>query len=246
MALIALRDLVPQLPADPRRPPPRPGPPLWFGFVNALVIYTGVLAAGLARAYSLRYRERQQHAVQLQARLARGASRCAAAAARPHFLFNTLNAVSSLVERDPRGVRRMIARLSELLRYSLEGTDDPEIPLRQELELLGRYLDIMQVLVVDDEPLGRLRVEDLLRGQPGVDLVGIAADGPSAVQAIRALQPDLVFLDVQVPGVNGISKRACKGRERNGLRSPAAFRWSTRRNRSYHRSAAIPSLRSGP
>ncbi len=48
----ALRDLVHQLPPDPRRPPPRPGPPLWFDFVNALVIYTGVLAAGLARAYS--------------------------------------------------------------------------------------------------------------------------------------------------------------------------------------------------
>jgi LytS/YehU family sensor histidine kinase len=63
----------------------------------------------------------------------------------PHFLFNTLHAVSSLVERDPRGVRRMIARLSELLRVTLEGTKEQEIPLSRELELLRLYLDIMQV-----------------------------------------------------------------------------------------------------
>jgi len=63
----------------------------------------------------------------------------------PHFLFNTLHAVSSLVERDPRGVRRMIARLSELLRVTLEGTSEQEIALSRELELLQLYLDIMQV-----------------------------------------------------------------------------------------------------
>ncbi len=72
----------------------------------------------------------------------------------PHFLFNTLNAISSLVERDPKGTRRMIARLGELLRFSLEGADAPEIPLRQELELVRRYLDIMQVRLQ-----GRLAVE---------------------------------------------------------------------------------------
>ena len=72
----------------------------------------------------------------------------------PHFLFNTLHAVSSLVERDPRGVRRMITRLSELLRHSIEVSGEPEVPLRQELELLGRYLDIMPVRFQ-----GRLEVE---------------------------------------------------------------------------------------
>ena len=63
----------------------------------------------------------------------------------PHFLFNTLHAISSLVERDPRGVRRMISRLSELLRHTIEGSSDQEIPLRQELDLLRRYLEIMEV-----------------------------------------------------------------------------------------------------
>jgi two-component system, LytTR family, sensor kinase len=121
------------------------GPPLWFGFINALIIYLGVLAAGLARAYSLRLGARREQATQLQAQLAEARLEALRSQLDPHFLFNTLNAVSSLVERDPRGVRRMITRLSELLRYTMEGAREPEITLRRELDLLDRYLDIMQV-----------------------------------------------------------------------------------------------------
>jgi two-component system LytT family response regulator len=62
----------------------------------------------------------------------------------------------------------------------------------------------LRVIVVDDEALGRLRVEDLLSREPDVEIVGTAADGPSAVTAIRTLVPDLVFLDVQMPGLSGV------------------------------------------
>ena len=62
----------------------------------------------------------------------------------------------------------------------------------------------LRVLVVDDEPLARQRIEDLLRHEPGVELVGTADSGPAAVERIRALQPDLVFLDVQMPGKTGL------------------------------------------
>jgi len=139
-----LRDLLIQRPPG-RDGSARHGPPLWFGFLNALVIYLGVLAAGLARAYSLRLGARREQATQLQAQLAEARLDALRSQLDPHFLFNTLNAVSSLVERDPRGVRRMITRLSELLRYSMEGAREPEITLRRELDLLDRYLDIMQV-----------------------------------------------------------------------------------------------------
>jgi two-component system LytT family response regulator len=63
---------------------------------------------------------------------------------------------------------------------------------------------LIRVLVVDDEPLGRVRVEDLLRREEGVQIVGTAADGAAAVDAIRTLRPDLVFLDVQMPGKTGL------------------------------------------
>jgi signal transduction histidine kinase len=138
---------------------PRRGPPvtwltgierLWF--LDDLTVYFAVLAAGIARDIFVRYRARHDETVrltaqaaQLQAQLAEARLAVLSAQLNPHFLFNTLHAVSSLVERDPRGVRRMIARLSELLRVTLEGTSEQEIPLSRELELLRLYLDIMQV-----------------------------------------------------------------------------------------------------
>ena len=62
----------------------------------------------------------------------------------------------------------------------------------------------LRVLIVDDEPLGRQRIADLLRKDRGVEIVGMIGDGVSAVEAIRASEPDLVFLDVQMPGMSGL------------------------------------------
>jgi two-component system LytT family response regulator len=62
----------------------------------------------------------------------------------------------------------------------------------------------MRVLIVDDEAPARMRLEDLLRHESGVEIVGTADNGNAAVDAIRRLRPDLVFLDVQMPGKSGI------------------------------------------
>jgi two-component system, LytTR family, response regulator len=62
----------------------------------------------------------------------------------------------------------------------------------------------LRVLIVDDEALGRQRLEDLLRHEEGVEIAGFADNGDSAVEAIRALRPDLVFLDVQMPRRTGL------------------------------------------
>ena len=62
----------------------------------------------------------------------------------------------------------------------------------------------VRVLVVDDEPLARMRIEDVLAGIEGAQVVGTAANGIEAVEQIRTLKPDLVFLDVQMPGKTGV------------------------------------------
>jgi two-component system LytT family response regulator len=62
----------------------------------------------------------------------------------------------------------------------------------------------VRVLIVDDEPLARQRLEDLVRSVPRAEVVAMAADGDEAVEAIRRLRPDLVFLDVQMPGKTGV------------------------------------------
>ncbi len=61
----------------------------------------------------------------------------------------------------------------------------------------------LRVIVADDEALARQRVEDLLRKESNVEIVGTAESGDAAVEAIRSLKPDLVFLDVQMPGRTG-------------------------------------------
>ena len=63
----------------------------------------------------------------------------------PHFLFNALNTISSHVERDPKLTRRMIEHLGDLLRMSLESKDRQEVPLSEELALLGHYLEIQKI-----------------------------------------------------------------------------------------------------
>jgi two-component system LytT family response regulator len=61
----------------------------------------------------------------------------------------------------------------------------------------------LRSLIVDDEPLARKRLRSLLRSEPRVEVVGEAEDGPAALEAIRRLEPDLVWLDVQMPGLDG-------------------------------------------
>jgi signal transduction histidine kinase len=121
-------------------------------WLDDLMVYFAVVAAGFARDYFRRYQARRDEATRLQAQAAElhaqlAEARLAALRTQldPHFLFNTLHAVSTLVERDPRGVRRMIARLSELLRSSLEEGDEQEVPLEQELAFLKGYLEIMEI-----------------------------------------------------------------------------------------------------
>jgi len=61
----------------------------------------------------------------------------------------------------------------------------------------------IRTLIVDDEPLARLNLSSLLEAEPDFEIVGECADPASALQALASLQPELVFLDIQMPGMNG-------------------------------------------
>jgi two-component system, LytTR family, sensor kinase len=87
----------------------------------------------------------QAQSAELQAQLAEARLSVLRARLNPHFLFNTLNAVSALVAKNPRGVRDMIALLSELLRHALAESSEQEIPLRDELRLMRLYLEILEI-----------------------------------------------------------------------------------------------------
>lgn len=75
----------------------------------------------------------------------------------------------------------------------------------------------MRVMIVDDEPLARERIRTLLAGEPDVTVVGEHGDGIAAADAILADAPDVVFLDVQMPGMTGFEVVAAVGPERMPL-----------------------------
>lgn len=63
----------------------------------------------------------------------------------------------------------------------------------------------MQVLIVDDESLARARLQKMLSDMPGFDAVGEASNGRQALEQIAALKPDIVLLDVRMPGMDGLA-----------------------------------------
>lgn len=191
---------------------------LWF--INQFIITAAILSAGLARHYFRREEARREEAIRLQAQLADARLAALRSQLDPHFLFNTLHAVSALVERDPRGVRRMIARLSELLRTTLDGAKEQEVPLREELRFLDGYLDIMRVR---------------FQGQLTVDLQIEAGLG-------EALVPNLVLQPLVENAIrHGTSKNEAAGRIAiNALRQGAAIVLSVEDNGPTAADAAAP------
>src|SRR6185295_14470904 len=61
----------------------------------------------------------------------------------------------------------------------------------------------IRTLIVDDESLARERIREMLEGDPEIEIVGDCANGKEAIQAISKLKPDLIFLDVEMPGIDG-------------------------------------------
>ncbi|HKY98532.1 MAG TPA: histidine kinase [Gemmatimonadaceae bacterium] len=118
----------------------------------------------------------QLHARELETLLARSQLDSLKLQLQPHFLFNTLNTVSSLMSRDILLARRTLARLSDLLRRSLRDSSRHEIPLKGELEFLDAYMEIQQarfgtrlIVARDVDPLSMTAMIPRMLLQPLVE-----------------------------------------------------------------------------
>jgi two-component system LytT family sensor kinase len=145
-ALERIREIPSLAPIDPR--PPRPGPPRGMGpgsLLRGVAPYVALSGAYYLLDYYRKYRDRELKTAELQRELARAELSALQMQLQPHFLFNTLHVIGVLMHTEPETAHRMIAQLSDLLRMSLDGMAEPEIPLRRELAFVERYLAIQQV-----------------------------------------------------------------------------------------------------
>jgi len=119
-------------------------PALMSSLALQLFVYWAILAVAVAMDYQRMYRGEQIAAAALKTQLARAELGLLKMQLQPHFLFNTLNAISEQVHTDADAADRMITHLSELLRHTLGSAEAHEISLGEELALIERYLVIQR------------------------------------------------------------------------------------------------------
>lgn len=119
-----------------------------------LMIYWILVAVCQAVQFYRRLQWRTLRAADLEKRLTHARLLALQMQLNPHFLFNTLHAISSLMHKNVEAAERMVILLSELLRHALDKTEKSIVTLEDELELLDRYLEIEQIRFGN-----RLRVE---------------------------------------------------------------------------------------
>lgn len=138
-----------------------------------LLTYWAIVGISHGIEYYRRSQEREKKAAQLESQLISAQLRALKAQIHPHFLFNTLNVISELIFIEPESAERMIARLGEFLRITLENTFADEVRLEQELSFLSKYIEIEKIRFGD-----RLEIE-----------INVEAESMNAAVPTLMLQP---------------------------------------------------------
>jgi two-component system LytT family sensor kinase len=116
----------------------------FLNFDWEMMTYWTIVGLGHALRYHYEVRSRELSSAQLETRLIEAQLQALQRQLQPHFLFNTLNTISALMHRDVDAADAMIARLSDLLRMSLQQVGVQQVALKDELDFLSKYLEIEQ------------------------------------------------------------------------------------------------------
>ncbi len=167
-------------------------------FENQVLIYGGVIAMSHVIEFNRTLQDQELQHSRLQARLVEAQLESLQRQLQPHFLFNTLHAIATLVHRDPDTAEAMIVRLGELLRAVFRSDAQQEVPLAQEVQLLEQYIDIQRMrfgaglkteIDVDDDVLGVpvpvLLLQPLVENAIKHGFPGPAREGVIRIQASR-------------------------------------------------------------
>jgi two-component system LytT family sensor kinase len=117
--------------------------------INCVCWYAAAAAMSYALLYYRQARERAVRTSQLETRLVEAQLKTLQQQLHPHFLFNTLHAISALMHRDVDAADRTLMRLSDLLRLTLERLGEQEVTLNAELDFLHKYLEIERTRFAD-------------------------------------------------------------------------------------------------
>ncbi len=182
----------------------------------ALMTYAAIVGLSHALAYHREAQARAIRGAQLETQLADARLRTLQAELHPHFLFNTLHAISSLIHTRPESADRMISRLSDLLRLTFDRSGASRVPLQEELEFLEKYLEIEQTRFQDRLSVRYAIDPDTLDGevpklilQPLVENAiqhGVSPrSGPGLVEVASGKDGERLWLEVRDDGVGLIS-----------------------------------------
>ena len=116
-----------------------------LGFYLDVIVATLIVIAVHAMLYYRDFRASELEQASLKTRLAEAQLRALKMQVHPHFLFNTLHSISSLVLEEPAKANNMIARLGDFLRLTLDSSEQQMVTLKEEMEFLRCYLEIEQV-----------------------------------------------------------------------------------------------------
>jgi two-component system LytT family sensor kinase len=159
-------------------------------FHSGLLIYASLIGIKNALDTYRKYQEREVKAAQLEAQLTHAQLDALKKQLHPHFLFNTLNTISILIDEDTAAARNMLVRLSDLLRSTLDGAKTHEVSLKQELEFIESYLEIE-----------RMRFPDRLSVEMHID-----------PKTLNAQVPDLILQPLVENAIrHGIAPRSAAG-----------------------------------
>jgi signal transduction histidine kinase len=135
------------------------GKPFWWwqdvkrstleNFDWEMITYWAIVGLSHAVLYYRESRDREVRTAQLETKLVEAQLAALQQQLRPHFLFNTLHAISALMHRDVEAADRTLMHLSDLLRMTLDNIGRHEVPLKAELEFLSKYLHIEQTRFAD-------------------------------------------------------------------------------------------------
>lgn len=233
------------------------------GFADQITMYIAIVVAAHAYQYLEKVRKQEVEKYEFQRALAASELQALKMQLHPHFLFNTLHGISTLIDSDRRSAKTMVVKLSSLLRTALEHSSSDLIPLGEELKFVREYLDLEKMrlgvrLTVDwsiDSDTQQVLVPQLIL-QPLVEnaiLHGIACSRDGGwLEIVSRRREGVLELRIRnsIGGKRtagmGVGLRNTDARLRYLYSDEAAFTFTEAEDHTATATIVLPALGSGP